>query len=551
MSKQKKQPESILSAKQYLDLTQTFMVALNSVGCIVMMNRAGCELLGYAEEEILGCNWFETCLPQPEGIETVWPVFLRVMSGEFAPFENFENFVVRRDGTQILVSWHNTNLRDQTGRIIGTLSSGEDITERKRLENGLRENEERLRETNQVAHVGGWEIDNVGNTLAWTEETFRIYELNPDQVPTVADSIRFYHPEDQPKVAAAVQVSLESGESFDFEARLITAKNNLRWVRAIGKPLFRDGHTVGMRGMVQDITYRKAAEETLRLSESRFRNAFEHSAIGMALVSPEGKWLKVNKQVCDLLGYTEDELMCRTFQDITHPEDLDADVAYVGQMLAGELKTYQMEKRYFHKNGQIIWVLLAVSLVRDAQGAPLHFISQIVNITERKKAEEELSRLLTELEQKNEALKYFSYTVSHDLKAPLLTIRMFAEEITDGLIQNDLVRVKESVQYIQKGSAQMSGMIEGLLKIARLDKFVNDLEPVPLNGVLDTVQDALTGSLSTQNISLQISENLPTVFGCRIQLHEIFQNLIENAIKFSRSSHEPKIEVGCSYFAPR
>jgi PAS domain S-box-containing protein len=393
--------------------------------------------------------------------------------------------------------------------------------------------------------VGGWEIDNVGNTLAWTEETFRIYELNPDQVPTVADSIRFYHPEDQPKVAAAVQVSLESGESFDFEARLITAKNNLRWVRAIGKPLFRDGHTVGMRGMVQDITYRKAAEETLRLSESRFRNAFEHSAIGMALVSPEGKWLKVNKQVCDLLGYTEDELMCRTFQDITHPEDLDADVAYVGQMLAGELKTYQMEKRYFHKNGQIIWVLLAVSLVRDAQGAPLHFISQIVNITERKKAEEELSRLLTELEQKNEALKYFSYTVSHDLKAPLLTIRMFAEEITDGLIQNDLVRVKESVQYIQKGSAQMSGMIEGLLKIARLDKFVNDLEPVPLNGVLDTVQDALTGSLSTQNISLQISENLPTVFGCRIQLHEIFQNLIENAIKFSRSSHEPKIEVGC------
>ncbi|MCX6358686.1 MAG: PAS domain S-box protein [Armatimonadetes bacterium] len=131
-------------------------------------------------------------------------------------------------------------------------------------------------------------------------------------------------------------------------------------------------------------------DDALRLSESRFRNAFEHSAIGIALVSPEGKWLRANRRLCATIGYTEAELMGMTFQDVTHPADLDTDLDFVRQMLAGEIESYEMEKRYRHKDGRIIWVLLAVSLVWDAQGAPLHFISQIQDITERKEIEARL-----------------------------------------------------------------------------------------------------------------------------------------------------------------
>src|ERR1039457_4177309 len=97
--------------------------------------------------------------------------------------------------------------------------------------------------------------------------------------------------------------------------------------------------------------------------DALFQNAFEFAAIGMALVSPEGKWLRVNRSVCEITGYTEEQLLERTFQDITHPEDLDADLANVEKMLAGDIKTYQMEKRYRHKNGSIVSVLLSVSLV--------------------------------------------------------------------------------------------------------------------------------------------------------------------------------------------
>jgi PAS domain S-box-containing protein len=122
-----------------------------------------------------------------------------------------------------------------------------------------------------------------------------------------------------------------------------------------------------------------------------FKNAFQYSAIGVSLASLEGKWLKVNQKVCEIIGYSEEELLKLTFQDITHPEDLDADLNYIQQALAGEIETYNMEKRYFHKNGQIVWVLLSVSIARDNNQEPLFFISQIEDITERKLASEKLA----------------------------------------------------------------------------------------------------------------------------------------------------------------
>ncbi len=121
-----------------LDTVQTLMVALDTEGRIIMINRAGCELLGYAEEELLGRNWFETCLPQPEGVEAVLPVFRRIVAGELPQAEYFENHVRCRDGRERLIAWHNACLRDDGGILVGTLSSGVDVTERRAAEAELR-----------------------------------------------------------------------------------------------------------------------------------------------------------------------------------------------------------------------------------------------------------------------------------------------------------------------------------------------------------------------------------------------------------------------------
>ena len=163
--------------------------------------------------------------------------------------------------------------------------------------------------------------------------------------------------------------------------------------------------------------------------DALFQNAFEHAAIGMALVSPEGKWLRVNRSICQITGYSEGELLKRTFQDITHPDDLDLDLANVRKMLSGEIQTYQMEKRYFHKNSSIVWVLLSVSLVRNQSGQPLFFISQIQDITRQKAGEKQLAEAAARIKTLQDGLlKVCTWTKRIQVDGKWLPIDEFLTE---------------------------------------------------------------------------------------------------------------------------
>ena len=144
--------------------------------------------------------------------------------------------------------------------------------------------------------------------------------------------------------------------------------------------------------IVRDLTEQKQTELKLSESEERFRGAFETAALGMALVSLDGKFIKVNNALCAMLGYEIAELLDTDFRTISHPEDLPADLNYLHQMLEGQIGSFHMEKRYFHKNGSIVWILLSVSIVRTSEGVPIHFVALIQNITERKLAEQTLQK---------------------------------------------------------------------------------------------------------------------------------------------------------------
>jgi PAS domain S-box-containing protein len=148
----------------------------------------------------------------------------------------------------------------------------------------------------------------------------------------------------------------------------------------------------------REIAHRAEVEESLRESDELFRKAFDYAPIGIALVAPDGNWLKVNHSLCNIVGYSESEMLATTFQRITYPDDLDANINYLHQLLRGEISSYEMEKRYFHKQGHLVWILLSVSLLRDRVGAPLYLIAQIQDITERKEAEIVLKNLNESLE---------------------------------------------------------------------------------------------------------------------------------------------------------
>src|SRR6266487_4332619 len=161
-------------------------------------------------------------------------------------------------------------------------------------------------------------------------------------------------------------------------------------------PLFeQDGYLREWVGMSADITERKQLEDELQASERRFRTAFEQAAIGIAHVGFDGSWLLVNQKLCDIVGYTREELLERTFHAVLLPEDLPTAFAHSLRMISGELQTYAQEQRYVRKDESLIWVNLTVTLVRDSMGMPLYFLAVTEDITERKQAEQQ--RLLNQL----------------------------------------------------------------------------------------------------------------------------------------------------------
>ena len=200
------------------------------------------------------------------------------------------------------------------------------------------------------------------------------------------------HPEDRDRVLQACRAALAAGRDGELEYRVIGADGLVLWVRDMVRVITDEAGRVRRRsGVMVDVTESRRLGEALRESEERFRRVFEDAATGMALVGLDGRWLQVNRALCRITGHTEDELRGGTVQAISHPADLEAELISRERLLAGEIPGYQMEKRYVHKRGHVIWVRVNSTLVRDAEGRPAHTIAEIEDITARRWAERRLA----------------------------------------------------------------------------------------------------------------------------------------------------------------
>jgi PAS domain S-box-containing protein len=249
-----------------------------------------------------------------------------------------------------------------------------------------------------AAEVGVWEWDLDANLVECTDVVETLLGLPQlHRAFAFEELFALTHPDDCDRVMEAIRHIIQDGgeEHATIEVRVVLSDRRVRWLELKARLFQRqDRQALRMAGTVVDITARKEAEaahrlteESLAASEDRLRSAMHHSPIGMAIVAPDGRWLEANPALCATLGYERDDLLRTDFQSLTHPEDLDADLGLVAQMLAHEIESYEMEKRYFHKDGRIVWVQLNVSLVWNSDRTPRHFISQIQDVTFRKLAD--------------------------------------------------------------------------------------------------------------------------------------------------------------------
>ncbi|MCJ8163363.1 PAS domain S-box protein [Pontibacter sp. E15-1] len=230
-----------------------------------------------------------------------------------------------------------------------------------------------------------------------------------------------------------------------------------------------DGKVLGAVVAMHDITERKQTLEQLRINEETFRGSFENTAVGMALLDAHGKWLKVNPSLCAMLGYTQRELLKTNFQQLTHPDDLDADLVLLSELIHGKRSYYHLEKRYFHKNGSIVYIILAVSMVKNEAGKPLYFVSQIVDITSQKQAEKTLEEAVSKMQSLLDASTQVSI-IGMDVDGVITSFNKGAENLLgygkDELLHQasaDRLHVREELeQRSAELSAHRGQSIEGL-----------------------------------------------------------------------------------------
>jgi PAS domain S-box-containing protein len=359
------------------------ILMLDTGGYIVSWNDGAEQIHGYARTEIIGRHF--SCFYPPAGVEGGQPAMaLQVAAAEGRFVE--EGWRLGKGGAPFWASVVITALRDEKGVLRGFAKVTRDRTARKRTEEKLQ----------LQARV----IEKMTESVIVVDGQWRIVTANP-----ATDQMFGYERGELIGRHISVLCQADEGEGRPAVAEMLAStQGGSKWLEEVSRRR-KDGTTFRARtrasifevdgqphffAIHEDITERRRVEESLRASEERFSSAFESAAIGMALVGLDGRWLKVNRALCELVGYSEAGLLMRTFQDITHPDDLETDLEYKRKLVAGEIASFQTEKRYFHLRGHLVRVLLSVTLVRDAGGRPLYFISQIQDITQRKRAEEEL-----------------------------------------------------------------------------------------------------------------------------------------------------------------
>lgn len=509
----RKQAEDALreSEERFRALTTNasdIVLILESDGTIRYESPAIERILGYKPEERVGKKAFD--LIHPDDVEHTMRALAGILRnpGVYPPIEYR---TLAKDGT-----WHhfeavgNNLLYDPA--IQGIVVNSRDITERKKVEDALRQSELSLTEAQRIAHLGNWEYDVAEDLAYWSDELYRIFGLEPGQLsPTYRDFLRFVHPEDTKLVRDAVRKVWFAEEYADLEYRIVRPDGEVRVINTSYEAVREGpGPPIKLLGTIQDITERKRAQELqarlaaileatpdfvatadaytkrmlyvnqsgrrmvgisadkdiseipledkyagwarrvvleegiptairegvwtgetaflspngseipvlqvitshkrpdgeveyistiarditeIKQAEERFRATFSQAAVGLAHISFDDEWLRVNNKLCEIMGYTREELLGgTTFQNVTHPEDLHSDRDLLSSLMNDEIPSYSVEKRYLHKDGSIVWINLTVSIANDREGNAEYRIAVVEDITERKLDEAKLKR---------------------------------------------------------------------------------------------------------------------------------------------------------------
>ena len=418
-------------------------------------------------------------------------------------------------------------IRDASGRIHRIAGFARDVTEQQEAERALLVSEEKFSKAFRSSPDAISVSDAANGVFMDINEGFeRLFACKAADV--IGKSSReldlWAVPEDRDRLLGALKAG-GSVKNFETTARPRSGPT---------KPCVLAAETVEIGGrtclvlVIRDVTEQRAAERALRESEAKFRSYFESPLIGMAITSPDRRWLEVNDQLCRMLGYTQEELRGMTWADLTVDGDLQDNETYLRRALAGELETYAMDKRYRRKDGEIIHTSIAVRCIRKADGAADYFLTVVQDQTARIEAERAQGELESQLRQaqKLEALGQLAGGIAHDFNNILTAIMAYAELAAMDLENPDEVR--QHLDQVQKASNRARDLVRRILTFSRQRK--QERKAVPLKPVIEEALSLVRSTLPASiEISVRVAPDAPVVLADLSQVHQVLMNLCTNS----------------------
>jgi PAS domain S-box-containing protein len=489
------------------------------------------------ESHLLGWRWLEVL--HPDDREPTKQLWNDSVAGR-GPYD-VEYRIRGRDGTYRWFKTRGVPIRDGAGHIVKWFGTCTDVTAGKQLEEELRQANTRLELAVCGSNVRIWDCDMPDGEF----QHGRVYTVNfwehlgyrPEIQAEFATLLSLVHPDDREAAMRNVQACL-SGETKGFEAefRVRHTDGTYRWMLSRGVAVRNAaGLPVRFIGSDVDITDLKRAEEALRESEERFRGTFENAAVGIAHIDAESRCLRANQKMCEILGYRGAELVGKTVPEVTHPDDLAPNLFLFGNLMRGELPTFAMEKRFFHKDGSIVSTYLTVSPQRDEVGKPAYAIVMVQDISELKRMERELRRAVEAAEAANRAKDEFLANVSHEIRTPMNAILGMTELALDTPLAEDQ---RQYLKTVKSAADNLLGILNDLLDFSKIEAGKLELDPGDFSlraALADTLRTlAMRAHKKGLELVSHVQPDVPdALVGDASRLRQVLLNLVGNAIKFT------------------
>jgi len=408
------------------------------------------------------------------------------------------------------------------------------------MEQKLHESEEKYRSIFETAANLIVSVDNEGIIVDCNPRIQQVLGYAPDEI-IGQSTTNIIHPEYLAKAQECLKEIVTLGFSYNKEYKMVRKDGTLIDV-SINSGALKDekGKFIRTICLIDDISERKQAEKRI----SRLSSVVEAMIDGVAITDLDGRITYVNNALVQLLGYERKDMIGKIPAELMTEKDRPKFAAEAKKVLLEKPPSKSSEYTGKGKNGQEIPLSVNLSILDDFEGKPREIIAVCRDITTSKKAEEERERLLNELEAKNRELEHFTYTVSHDLRSPLVTIQGFTTMLRDDLKQNEGGKVESDLDYIENAATKMDRLLKNTLHLSRIGRAANPPEEVPFGELVQEALEQTVEQTKSSGVEVSVAEDFPTVHVDRMRIVEVLVNLIVNSINYRGEQPHPKIEIG-------